>query len=51
MLQISSHNMSSSELKQYHLGSVPIFGEDDRIEASERYDITGENIPSLTNIG
>lgn len=51
MLQIGSHDMSSGELVQYHQGFVPIFEEGDRIEASERYDITGKNIRSLINIG
>lgn len=51
MLQIGSHDMSSGNLKQYHIGSVPMFGEGDHIEASERYDITGENIPNLINNG
>ena len=47
MLQIGSYDMSSGELNRYHLGSLPIFVEGERVEASERYDITGKKIPSL----
>lgn len=51
MLQIDSHDTSSGDLKQCHQVILPMFGEEDQTSASERYDITGEDVPSLLIVG